>query len=237
MNAPVRAMATPLAAVAWDVDGTLVDSEPLHLRALLAVCAAQGVSIADFGTTPFVGVSITEVWRRIGARFPGGPKQGEAAFYAAVSQAYLERVADLQPRAHAVAVVRALDAAGIAQCAVSNSNRATVMANLRQLGIAGAMACIVTLDDVSEPKPAAAPYRLACATLGLDTRRCLAVEDSASGLASARAAGLRTALYTVEPGWQNWIDLADHALASLAEVPALLGLALPAAAPAASLRP
>ena len=216
-------------AIAWDVDGTLVDSEPLHLRALLAVCAAQGVSIADFGATPFVGVSITEVWRRIGGRFPVGPRTGEAAFYGAVSEAYLENVAQLQPRAHAIEVVRALDAAGIVQSAVSNSNRATVMANLRQIGIAETMACIVTLDDGSQPKPAPAPYQLACTTLALDPGRCLAVEDSASGLRSARAAGLRTALYTVEPGWQRWSDLAELAdwrIDSLADIPALLGLPL-----------
>ena len=49
---------TTVRAVAFDVDGTLVDSEPLHLKALQAVCQAHGVDISDHGPTPVVGVAI-----------------------------------------------------------------------------------------------------------------------------------------------------------------------------------
>ena len=56
-------------AVAWDVDGTLVDSEPLHLQALKAVCRAHGVDLSDFGPTPFVGVAAPQVWQALEPRF------------------------------------------------------------------------------------------------------------------------------------------------------------------------
>lgn len=54
---------TAVRAVALDVDGTLVDSEPLHLRALQAACRAHDVDISDHGPAPFIGVAIGDVWR------------------------------------------------------------------------------------------------------------------------------------------------------------------------------
>ena len=60
----------PIEAIAWDVDGTLIDSEPTHLKALLATCTAHRVDISDLADDAFVGVSLHGVWEAIGARFP-----------------------------------------------------------------------------------------------------------------------------------------------------------------------
>lgn len=51
----------PLQAVAWDIDGTLIDSEPLHQEALMAVVAAHGVDLSDLAPDAFVGVSLPDV--------------------------------------------------------------------------------------------------------------------------------------------------------------------------------
>ena len=59
---PSALVDTGTPAVAWDVDGTLVDSEPLHLQALQAVCRAHGVDLSDFGPAPFVGVAAPLGW-------------------------------------------------------------------------------------------------------------------------------------------------------------------------------
>jgi beta-phosphoglucomutase-like phosphatase (HAD superfamily) len=57
-------------AVAWDVDGTLVDSEPLHHQALLEACRNWSVDIADITDDTFRGVHMGDVWRAIAARMP-----------------------------------------------------------------------------------------------------------------------------------------------------------------------
>lgn len=57
-------------AVAWDVDGTLVDSEPLHHQALLEACRNWNVDIADITDDTFRGVHMGDVWRAIAARMP-----------------------------------------------------------------------------------------------------------------------------------------------------------------------
>jgi beta-phosphoglucomutase-like phosphatase (HAD superfamily) len=162
---------TPVRAVAFDVDGTLVDSEPLHLQALQAVCQAHGVDISDHGSTPFVGVAIADVWRDLAPRFERAlghhPDQGEQVFRSAVTRHYLTRIHEVQVLPGARDALAHLQRQGIALAAVSNSERAIVEANLRAVGAAEAFGAVVSLDDVRNPKPAPEPYTRAMALLGM----------------------------------------------------------------------
>ncbi|SOC15026.1 HAD family hydrolase [Rhodobacter maris] len=209
-----------LCAVAWDIDGTLVDSEPLHHRALVAVCARYGLKIAPDDTS-FVGVHIGEVWRRIHSRFPDAVE--ERQWHREIRAYYAAHSASLAPMPGAVETVRALAAAGIAQICVSNSDRAVVDVNLESLGITPLLHGSISLDDVPAGKPDPAPYRMATAALGLPPQRVLAVEDSLTGLRSARAAGLKAALFCATVAPPADAPRADVILSRLTEIPALLG--------------
>jgi HAD superfamily hydrolase (TIGR01509 family) len=90
----------------------------------------------------------------------------------------------------ALDAMRGLSGRGIGQVCVSNSNRRIVVANLAALGVHDLVAGIVGLDDVAAGKPDPTPYRAGCALLGLPPASVVAVEDSATGVAAARAAGL-----------------------------------------------
>ena len=194
-------------AVAWDVDGTLVDSEPLHLRALQSVCDANGVNITDHGTTPFIGVAIMDVWRLLAPRFKGklGQKTGNAEreFRQAVTQHYLDHANEVRVLPGARQALEHLSRCGVALTAVSNSERPIVLANLRALGALDLFQAIVSLDDVRQPKPAAEPYTQAIAAMGVQAREAWAVEDSPSGARSARAAGLRVLIVGKDPKAQG----------------------------------
>ena len=194
-------------AVAWDVDGTLVDSEPLHLRALQSVCDANGVNITDHGTTPFIGVAIMDVWRLLEPRFKGklGQKTGNAEreFRQAVTQHYLALASEVRVLPGASQALEHLSKGGVALTAVSNSERPIVLANLRAVGALDLFRAIVSLDDVRQPKPAAEPYARALAALGVQAREAWAVEDSHSGAQSARAAGLRVLIVGEDPKAQG----------------------------------
>jgi len=181
-------------AVAWDVDGTLVDSEPLHLRALQAVCQVYGMDIRDHGATPFIGVAIADVWQQLAPGFARAlghyPDGGEQAFRAGVTAYYLDHVHEVRVLPGVREALEYLARTGVVQAAVSNSERAIVLANLRAVGAHTAFSAIVSLDDVQQPKPAPEPYLKALAMLGVPARATWAVEDSPSGSHSARAAGL-----------------------------------------------
>ena len=57
-------------AIAWDIDGTLVNSEPLHLEALKYICEHFYVDIADLADNHFVGINVLDVWAELKPRFP-----------------------------------------------------------------------------------------------------------------------------------------------------------------------
>lgn len=186
------------AALAWDVDGTLVDSEPLHLEALLRVSSSHGIDISDFGPTQFVGIAIHDVWRQLAPRFGSklatSTSDGFKRFCRSINEQYLARAHTLQPMSGSLETLQWLKQRKLPMCAVSNSNAPIVHANLRAIGADHFFDFVITLDDVTQPKPHPEPYARACSDLGLAGPQVLAVEDSASGLQSAKAAGLTVLL-------------------------------------------
>jgi HAD superfamily hydrolase (TIGR01509 family) len=173
-------------AVAWDVDGTLIDSEPTHHFALMRVSARYGVVIAP-DDARFVGVAMEDVWEVLRPRYP--PALSRAAWLEEIVAAYIEAADTLTPFPGAREAVAALAAAGVPQACVSNSVRRIVEANIARLGVS--FAFTLAREDVANGKPDPEPYALACRRFALPPSAVAAVEDSEAGAASARAAGLR----------------------------------------------
>lgn len=205
-------------AAAWDVDGTLVDSEPLHLRALQSVCDACGVDITDHGDTPFIGVAIGDVWRLLATRFESKLEQqtgnAEREFRRAVTRYYLEHASEVRVLPGARQALEHLSRLGVSLAAVSNSERQIVLANLRTIGALNLFQVVVSLDDVKQPKPAAEPYLRALASMGVPAGQAWAVEDSLGGARSARAAGLRVLIVG-----ENLFAQGDQRLQDLRDFP------------------
>ncbi len=175
-----------IAAVAWDVDGTLVDSEGLHHDALVAVSSRHGVAIAA-DADRFIGVAIGDVWDDLCPLYP--PALDRAEWLRQIETAYSEGGHRLRAVPGAIDAMIALRRRALRQCCVSNSSRRIVEANLAAIGAAHLVDFAITLDDVAIGKPDPAPYRAACARMALPPAMVLAVEDSDVGAASARAAG------------------------------------------------
>ena len=186
-----------LRAVAWDVDGTLVDSEPLHHAALLAGSRRWGVDLSDLPDQAFRGIHMGDVWTTLRPRLPGSLAKAE--WMAAITDHYIDNRHSLAPLPGAIETIEALAARHIPQVCVSNSHRPIVEANLDALGIASHMRFLVAIDDVAAGKPDPEPYRLACTKLALEPAAVLAVEDSATGALSAYRAGLPVAFCIAPP--------------------------------------
>ena len=184
-------------AVAWDLDGTLIDSEWLHQRALIEVSAAFGADLSNLPEEAFRGVHAFDVWEALRLRFPKGVER--SAWLAAIERFYATRASELKPSPGAIEAVRELAARGVVQACVSNSGRAIVDANLDALGVRKHMAFSFSLDDVAAGKPDPEPYREAARRFGLLPSEVVAVEDSATGAHSARKAGLYVVAYTPAP--------------------------------------
>lgn len=184
-------------AIAWDVDGTLVDSEPLHHRALLATCRRFGLDLSTLPASRFCGAHVFNVWQALRAELPADLRR--EVWLQSIEDDYLAHSGELNAIAGSRETLRQLAAKGVKQACVSNSCRAIVEANLRALGVREFIDVVVTLDDVSCGKPAPEPYQQALKALRLPASAVLAVEDSPTGMLSAQAAGMQVAFYGALP--------------------------------------
>ena len=200
-------------AVAWDIDGTLVDSEPLHLKSLMLVCKKYNIDISDLPDEYFIGVNLYGVWKELRKRFPTSLKFDEWANQ--INSFYFANSSTLTITPYALEVINELYILGVMQAAVSNSNRSVVDINLSVLGVSKILNFSLSLDDVKKGKPDPTPYQVATAKLRLKPYEILAVEDSNSGIISAKKAGLMVATVNV----CGCLDTtADFSITSLKEI-------------------
>ncbi|MDH2406635.1 HAD family phosphatase [Bradyrhizobium sp. SSUT18] len=181
---------TKARAIAWDIDGTLVDSEPLHHLCLTTTSMRYGVNLGPASHEQFIGRDMDWTWQVLEARFP--PKLTFATWRNEIIDAYVNRSSSLVAQPFVLETMQALRAAGIRQVCVSNSERIIVDANLSALGIRDLLEFSISRDDVAVGKPDPTPYLEACRRLDCVPLELVAIEDSQSGLQSAQAAGLRT---------------------------------------------
>lgn len=207
-------MALGLPAILWDMDGTLVDSEPLHQASLVQALHDLGLTPPDDFHRLLVGRDAREVhgWCREHLGLTLGLRDWLHMKY----RTYLASAASLEPRSDAVQSFLELRADGHAQAIVSNSDRLVVNANLDAVGLSDPGLITVSRNDVRDGKPRPEPYLRAAWLLRVDPEDCLVVEDSTTGARAGLAAGMRTMFWpesdTVTPqGAERMVDLAHLA--------------------------
>jgi HAD superfamily hydrolase (TIGR01509 family) len=175
-------------AIVFDLDGVLIDSEPVWDQARRVVVAETGGRWRANATSEMMGMSAPE-WSgylhdELSVPFP--PQEINDRVIGQLLACY-EKGLPLLPGA--VAAVQRLAEVwklGLA----SSANRAVIDAVLAASGLAGCFAVTVSGEEVAHGKPAPDVYLAAAGRLGVDPGRCAAVEDSSNGLRSAAAAGM-----------------------------------------------
>ena len=223
--------ALPRRAVLWDLDGTLVDSEPLHRRTLYAVLAEVGCRHPPELDTLLVGLSLDEVHALLRERF--GLTLPFDTFARRRAALFVANAHTVRTRPGAVEIVAALSARGVPQAIVSNSDGVIVRANLAATGLDRYGISAFSRDDVVEPKPHPEPYLSAARALGVEAGRCVVVEDSPTGARAGIAAGC-SVLAWPEPGSTFAFPATALRLESAAAVRAALDAFLAAGAPDAA---
>jgi HAD superfamily hydrolase (TIGR01509 family) len=176
-------------AVVFDMDGLLLDTEVLWQRAEAELFRRHGAEYTIADALAVMGTSF-DVTARYFAERLGQPAERGAALVDELRVLMLEELRrEVNARPGAVELVERLRSR-IPLALASNSSRTLVDAALQTAGLTDAFDHIVTADDVAHPKPAPDLYLLACERLGVAPARALALEDTAPGIAAAKAAGL-----------------------------------------------
>lgn len=175
---------TSYAAVLWDLDGTIVDTEPLWMAAEHEFAAAHGKIWTEEDALHLVGNSLIVSGEYIRTTLEIDMSAEDIVDYL-VSRlaAALRDHIDWRPGAREL--IEALDVAGVPQALVTMSYASIAEPVASVLPFAA----VVTGDAVERPKPFPDPYLLAAEKLGVDASKCLAIEDSRTGATSANAAG------------------------------------------------
>lgn len=176
-------------AVLWDMDGTLIDSEPHWIRSERELAAAHNAEWTEEDAKSMVGLSLTESSRIFRER-TGTPLSSEEVIKhltAAVSSG-LEKEIIWRPGAKEL--LKELRRKGVKTALVTMSLRSMATQVVDAMGF-DAFDVVVAGDDVVHGKPHAEPYLKAATLLNVDPSDCVAFEDSISGILSAEAAGTK----------------------------------------------
>lgn len=188
-GAPQSAPVGRLEAVLWDMDGTLVDTEPYWIESEYALAELHGGTWSDEHALNLVGNDLLTSGRYI--REHMGIDLAPEEIVDQLLDLMVARIRVQVPwRPGARELLAELSAAGVPTALVTMSYRRLVDPVLEHLGQQGFDA-VVTGDTVTHGKPHPEPYLQAADLLGVPAERCVAIEDSDTGARSAAAAGCR----------------------------------------------
>ena len=180
-----------LAAI-FDMDGTLIDSEPFWAEAEQTVFGGLGVPITPelaATTTGMTTAAVTRHWYEM------SPWEGTSL--AEAEQQVLDQVAHLiaqkgKPMPGVPGILQRMQKAGLKLALATNSPNFLIPIVLDRLSLRPFFETWVGVDDVHHGKPAPDIYTTAAQRLGVAPQHCLAIEDSATGLQAALSAGMKT---------------------------------------------
>jgi HAD superfamily hydrolase (TIGR01509 family) len=215
-----------VAAVVFDLDGVLIDSEQVWDDARRELVAERGGTWTDDATHAMMGMSSLE-WSRYMHDELGldlEPPVISAAVVEKLEQLYRRELPLLPGAREAVRALAACWPLGVA----SSSNREIIDLVLELAGLLDAFSMTVSSEEVARGKPAPDVYLEVARRLGVAPEECAAVEDSTNGLRSAAAAGMRVIAVpnAAFPPDDDALQLAHAVIASLDELrPSLPALA------------
>ncbi|BAY33801.1 HAD family hydrolase [Nostoc carneum NIES-2107] len=179
-----------LSAILFDLDGTIVNTDPIHYIAWQQKLADHGIEIDEaFYQSRISGRLNPEIVKDILPQL----SDAEGLKFADEKEALFRELApNLKPLNGFAELLAWTDTHKLKRALVTNAPRANAEFMLEVLGIKEAFEIVVLAEDCTAGKPDPTPYQVALSQLGIKADQAIALEDSPSGIRSAVAAGIRT---------------------------------------------
>jgi len=183
----------PVAAVVFDMDGLLFDTEALYQRAFVEAANLGGYDVPPEAIQLVIGMPWVRgrsvMLDRLGAQFPIDD------YYTRMTDRFGELSAtDLNLKPGVIELLDLLDDLDLPRCIATSSAHETVRAHLAAHELTHRFHAVIGEGDYENSKPAPDPYLVAANRLGVPASSCLALEDSYHGVRSASAAGMMTVM-------------------------------------------
>lgn len=179
-------------AVIFDLDGTLLDTERQMTIAGNRAFETLGIPIPDGFFEALVGVDFQTGLTLIAAKWPDLDFKQIDAIWAAETRALHTQGIPTKPGVGAL--LDQIDDLGLPKAIATSSFAHSAQCKLEAAGLGHRFETVISVDSISNPKPAADPYLFAAKQLGVPPKSCLAFEDSETGSQSAFAAGMTVVL-------------------------------------------
>ncbi|MFC4174383.1 HAD family hydrolase [Microvirga sp. GCM10011540] len=177
-----------LKALIFDMDGTLVHSDPTHLEAFAEILGPEGVVIdEELYRSSIIGRTNEAIFASL---LPHRTVEEHVVFADRKEAAFRRMALDLKPLDGLVDLLDWAEARGIGIALVTNAPVLNATHMLDVLGLAQRFSVKITIEEVERGKPDPLPYLTALQRLGLGPEEAIAFEDSPSGMKAAKAAGL-----------------------------------------------
>lgn len=213
-------MTSHLAAVLWDMDGTLIDSEPTWIAQQFVLAEQHGGTWTTEQGLALVGVDMHDTAVAMQA---AGVDMEATALVAALEGGVIDALRDEVPWRPGVRELLAELVREGVPCAIATTSSHEMAALVAAAAPDGAISVVVGSEDVTRTKPSPEPYLRAAELLGVRAEDCVAVEDSPNGLAAAIASGATTiavpndAVLPESGDFLLWPTLAGRTVADMRE--------------------
>lgn len=174
-------------ALLLDMDGIVIDSEPIHEEAQRIIFGEFNLDVPESVYPSFKGMAEAEVFKRVVREYADGNGDVDA-LVAAKERTYRGLLADLQLIPGALSFIRSARKS-YRMALTTSAVRADQQFAFEKFDLARYFEAVVTAEDIEKPKPHPQPYLTTAERLSVDPEACLVVEDSINGIRSALGAG------------------------------------------------
>ncbi len=209
------------AAIIFDLDGVLVDSEGIGFETLRAHLRTYGVEYRVEDNEPFIGINDRDHFAALQAQH-GLPASVDELIAEQTARLLAQIETGTVPMPGVPRVIERLGAAGYPLAVASSSLPPVIEGRLHAARVRHLFGAVVSSFEVPRGKPAPDVFLEAARRLGVPAEGCLVVEDSTHGLLGAKAAGMRCAVVPTAGRWPRAVERADVRLGSLLDLEPLL---------------